>query len=545
MYKILIAEDESEMRNLIVKYIRREEPELDVVGSAVNGQEALEMAEQYHPDIVITDVFMPIMDGLEFLSEAEKRGIPLKTVIISGYDEFEYAKKAIGLGVADYLLKPFDPLELKAVLEKIKKELDSQRTLLDNMRLLREKADGKEVLLKEQLLRDILGGKAGIDEPEDWVLNTKADYFCVCLLRLPLFLASREWNMAKQENVEELVKLWSGGYIHKDIEVQGLPFGENGAILVLAGRAGGKQQFLYKVKNGMEHLQKSMEKYYHVRLICVAGSICDDWRALHGSYEDTLDVWKGMATFDQELIVCGARKDRQEKKEIQDSSKIIKNLKEQILLSVRIGQEKEPMDYLNELMQVYASIAPGRTDYVSISAGELVYAIFDEVERNQIRLDQNRSNEEVHNQIKEQLKNASLLEIKELLRNYFAMCHRSFLENKDRQQAEVILENVKELIENNLDFEELTLEWIAEKMHFSSTYIRQIFKQKTGERIMEYVIRKRMEKAGRLLLKTDMKIQEVAAACGYGNQRYFASSFKKYYDCTPTNFKSMMKEQGI
>lgn len=74
-------------------------------------------------------------------------------------------------------------------------------------------------------------------------------------------------------------------------------------------------------------------------------------------------------------------------------------------------------------------------------------------------------------------------------------------------------------------------------MHFSVTYVRQIFKQKTGERLMEYVIRKRMERAGDLLLKTNMKVQEIAEACGYSNQRYFASSFKKYYDCTPTEFK--------
>ena len=104
----------------------------------------------------------------------------------------------------------------------------------------------------------------------------------------------------------------------------------------------------------------------------------------------------------------------------------------------------------------------------------------------------------------------------------------------------MIVEHIKSVIEYNLEKEDLTLEWIAEQMHFSSTYIRQLFKQKTGERVMEYVIRKRMEKAAELLLKTDLKIQEIAAACGYSSQRYFASSFKKYYDSTPTDFKAMM-----
>ena len=107
----------------------------------------------------------------------------------------------------------------------------------------------------------------------------------------------------------------------------------------------------------------------------------------------------------------------------------------------------------------------------------------------------------------------------------------------------MIVEHIKNIIECNLEKEDLTLEWIAEQMHFSSTYIRQLFKQKTGERVMEYVIRKRMEKAAALLLKTNLKIQDIATACGYNNQRYFASSFKKYYDSTPTEFKTMMDRQ--
>ena len=119
-----------------------------------------------------------------------------------------------------------------------------------------------------------------------------------------------------------------------------------------------------------------------------------------------------------------------------------------------------------------------------------------------------------------------------------------FSEKSGEAAKKLLAENVKVLIENHLDFEELTLEWIAEQLHFSPTYIRQLFRQETGEKVAEYIIRKRMEKAAKLLLKTDMKILDVAYSCGYSNQRYFASSFKKYYECTPTDFKKMMEEQN-
>lgn len=544
MYRILIAEDESEMRNLLVKYMKRSQLDLEVVGSAVNGKEALAMTELYRPDIVLTDISMPVMDGLEFLQEVAKRSIPVKAVIVSGYDEFSYARKAIALGVSNYLLKPFDPQELKEVLEKIKGELKRQKVLLDNMQLLKEKVDVNETFLKERVLRDVLEGK-GEGDSEVGMINTEAGYYCVCLIKLPLYLTCGKWNLGCQENIEELVTILNGGCISKEIQVQGLSFEENGAILVLSGNASGSRQFFCKVKEGMTHLQKSMEKYYDVRLICVVGGVYSEWRKLHESYEQTLQVWRGLTSTDKNLIICGERKKDTPEVQLTDSSKRIQKLKEQILLSVRMGQEEESKDYLDELMHVYASIAPKKTDFVSISAEELVYAIFNEIEQNGIRLDEQKSNEEIQDQIKERLKHASLLEIKNLLLNYFAMCHKPFREHNTRQQSELIVENVKNLIECNLDKEELTLEWIAAQVHFSATYVRQIFKQKTGERLMEYVIRKRMEKAGHLLLKTNLKIQEIAEVCGYSNQRYFASSFKKYYDCTPTEFKAQFGKEEL
>lgn len=547
MYKILIAEDESEMRNLIVKYLNTMEPEFQVVGSAVNGLDALKLAESLRPDIVLTDISMPVMDGLEFIREAGQRNLPLKAVIISGYDEFDYARRAISMGVADYLLKPFDPEELRNVLDKIKRELDKQANLFENMRRLREKADEKGILLKEQILKGILLGKEDVREPEKWVLDVEAEFFCVCLLKLPLYPDARGWNLERQENVEELVKILSGGYIHRDIEAHGLGYEGNGAVLILAGSAGEKEQFLRRVKSGMEHLIQSMERHYSIRVVCVIGTICSHWRELHGSYEEVISSWKGITSADKGLIVCGRRKEgktQEAGKSEKDSSRAIKALKEQILLSIRMGQERESREYLEELMETYGSILPDGAEFASISARELVYSIFNEIARSHIRLDAACTNEEIESQVKGHLEHASLMEIGELLRHYFPMFHRAFLENRDRQQGDVIVENVRELIENNLDLEGLTLEWIAGKLNFSSAYIRQIFKQKTGEAIMEYVIRKRMEKAGRLLMNTDMRIQEVAKACGYGNQRYFASSFKKYYECTPSNFKRNVNTNG-
>lgn len=542
MYKILIAEDETEMKKLLVKYINREEPDLEVVGSASNGKEALALTEEKHPDIVLTDISMPVLDGLGFLEETVKRKIPLKAVIISGYDEFEYARKAIALGVSDYLLKPFEPEELKSVLEKIKGELDRQKIFLNNMQMLKEKANENETALKEQILRDIIiEGKQIVERSDPLLLDTESDFYCVALLKMPLCPASKVWEIEKRENVEELVKILRDGCLPRGIEVHGLGLENNGVALIMNGYAPEKQQFFYKLKKGLEHFQNSMEKYYDIQLICILGRVYQAWDGLAASYREAIQEWRGLSSSNRKMIVCGEKKDENSSGE-EDLSRKIKNLKDRIILSVQMGQEKNSIEYLDELFQVYASISPKKIDFVAISAEELVYMVFNEIEKRDIRLDKEKSNDEIQKKIKERLHNASLLEIKEVLRQYFSVCHRSFSENQEKRQTDRLVESVKNLIEDNLDYEDLTLEWIAERMHFSSTYIRQIFKQKTSERIMEYVIRKRMERAGRLLMETDMKIQEITEMCGYSNQRYFASSFKKYYDCTPTDFKKMVNK---
>lgn len=542
MYKILIADDETDTRNLLVKYIRLKEPDLEVVGSVMNGEEALRAAEAMQPDLVITDIFMPVMNGLEFLREAQNRGLTMKAAVISGYDEFAYAREAISLGVTEYLLKPFSPVELKAVIDKMKRELDSQRQLLDNMKQLREQVDNKDILLKERILREILEGKYEEADPPASLLDAFQDYYCACLIKLPMSLKDHAWDFSRQENVEELLDLIDGGYFHKDIHVNGLSFDKQGAILILSGMAASELQFLMKVKKGIIHLQQSLEKYYSMKILCMIGGIYDQWKELKASYQEALGLWRGMLEVDKTVVVYGEKSRDQTEQESdgrQGASEgqmgaagQITNLKEQIILAVRMGQEKHAMEVIDELMKCYASLSGKKADYVSVSVEELVYAVSGEVENLGIPHDDSR--------MKEQITNFSLLDIQAVLKEYIARCCRLVVANQEKYQADRIVESVKYLIERNLDFENLTLEWLSAQLNFSANYVRQIFKQKTGESFMEYLIRKRMEKAGRLLKDTDMMIQDVAKVCGYSNQRYFASSFKKYYACTPTAFKSMI-----
>ena len=123
MINVLLADDEPLLLRSLKMTIEGLDGEYRVIGTASDGRQALEMTEELVPDVVFTDIRMPVLDGLQFAEEIKKRSLPSRIVLISGYKEFEYAKKAITLGVEDYLIKPINPLMLQKLLTKMKEEL--------------------------------------------------------------------------------------------------------------------------------------------------------------------------------------------------------------------------------------------------------------------------------------------------------------------------------------------------------------------------------------------------------------------------------------
>jgi YesN/AraC family two-component response regulator len=140
--KAVVAEDEELILNHIIKHIHGFQLGFSVVGAAQNGKQALELIEEHSPDLLLTDIRMPVIDGLELLKQVTLNYPYIKTIIISGYSEFEYAKQAIKYGVKDYLLKPLEPDELREALTAIKVSLENETQAL--LRQLARNAPGNQ-----------------------------------------------------------------------------------------------------------------------------------------------------------------------------------------------------------------------------------------------------------------------------------------------------------------------------------------------------------------------------------------------------------------
>lgn len=535
MYKVLIADDETFVRSLLEKNLQASGLPIQICASAEDGEEALQKALEVHPDIIVTDISMPFKNGLELIRELQKQGIVTKNIIISGYDEFDYAKTAIALGVTDYLLKPLMPRELISAFEKIIRELDGQKALNQNLHTLIEQADKNAGLNRQRILKAILEGRE-ISAEDAELLGFIHKDGSACYLSSVLSLKGVLQDLGLPEGVEEFVKLIQSGYFSKGISIRAVTLEPNKLAVCFCAEGKNKAHFMEQLVNGLKGFAKSMEQYYDIIRYVTLGRVYSSISGLRDSYLDALETWKDALNPEKKIRIYGEKKQETVPKEGEIGSRI-RNMKSCIRGAVCSGEEEEALVLLKQLMGLFASISNKGGDYIFISAGELIFGIADDMEKNGCR----RPDKRDMPQLKSHMTAGSLLEIHELLETYIKKCCLQVKETLSANRQEVAVHLVQSYIEEHLKDRGLSAESAAELVHFSVSYLREIFKEVTGESFNEYLIRKRMEKAGELLRKTSMKVADIAESCGYDNQRYFSSSFKKFYGCTPTEFKEALK----
>lgn len=257
------------------------------------------------------------------------------------------------------------------------------------------------------------------------------------------------------------------------------------------------------------------------------------------SYREAKSVWRGMVNAQEGIRVYSEETEKLKQPDFENETKNqIRFWKNQIRLCVRTGQKQEALVNLTGLIKSYAALADKKNDYICASVAELIYDMQNDMEKAGIQREYRQTTELTQSR----LRYGSLADMKELMEEFIETYCEIVSRQSEETKAENVTAQIRALIDGNLGYARMDQEWIASQVHFSTSYIRQIFKQVMKENISEYIIRKRMELAGNLLKNTSFKVQEIAQECGYEDQRYFASSFKKFYGCTPTEYKRIVEE---
>jgi two-component system response regulator YesN len=543
MFRIVIADDEEVMRNILAKKIAGSGGPWSVAGTAGNGKQALEMIKQYGPDILITDICMPLMDGLELAGEAVKLNRDIKIVIISGYDDFAYAKKAITLGISDYLLKPFLPDELFSVLKKITGEIEDKTKQYANMMEKQRYFEDNLSWARELFLTKLVKGPGAIpaeknSEIADSPGTVGIDLSGTCFAAGILCFISGDGVPPEDDSLSG--KAWDyisspkGEFFPPDLKCYFFHSGDKLPSVLFTGSRSAPGIFKTGIEEGILKMNLSVKKYFGLRCFCILGSVSCQKEGIGRSYREGFRLWQSTLDTGREVIFYEALPGKKTPED--PCPRRLREPEGQLLTRVEMGDLPGALGLLEDLLRYYAEMSLlGYDNYVFLMLAELalnISAIREKYSGDPLK----EENREALARLKKHFSGGSLMDVRGTMRDYIRSCCAE-LSASGKNRGERIVIAVKELIESHLGDAEFNLERAAAMVYFSPSYVRQIFRHFTGTGFMEYLIRRRMETAGRLLANSGYKIQEVAEQAGYSNQRYFSSCFKKHYRCTPSDYR--------
>ncbi len=529
LYKVLLADDEEEIRLGISRKIDWESLGFQLAGQAENGAEALELAEQLRPDVVLTDIKMPFMDGLELCQRLKLLLPAAKMVVFSGFDDFEYARRAIGMNVSEYILKPINAPELCQVLEKLRSQLDQQRMERRNMETLRRRYEESLPVLRELFYTRLLDGRV----PPDQIPQRAARY--------EIDLPAGCWTVALAQvdspaepghpEREELLLLSVQSFLEDHFTLEGasgrtLLYNDAAALLVQLPGPGALNPLLQE----LERLRRLAQGYLGLSLTIGVGLPADGPGQLHACAEGA------HAALDYRVLLGSGRVLYIGDVEPVSPARLSFEEEDQRALAaaVKLGSEEQLVEVLRQLLervgQAHLSLDQCHLFFLEMVTGLLRLARASGVEAEQVFGPGFTGVVSITDF-------ASLEELGGWLQD----CCRKLRQALGRQRTDSawkIVEQARQLIEENYADSDLSVEMVCDRLHLSPAYFSTLFKRETGMSFTACVTARRMEQAAALLRDTDEKTYLIAEKTGYLDPNYFSYVFKRHFGLTPSKYRA-------
>ena len=535
LYSIILVDDEEEVRKSIIKQIDWESAGFQVVGDAENGEDALEKIEVLEPDVVLTDIRMPYMDGLTLAEKIRQRYPSTKVVIFSGYDDFEYAQKAIKLNVTEYILKPVNVEELTSILKRIKSNLDEEIEEKRNVSRLRENYRKSLPIIREQFFNDMVHRRLA----DDLIESKLREY------DIPI-TGARKWIIAAidvEKSDDRSKKTLS---LHEEEEL--IPISVMQIVREKLKSYCRFSLFQSTAEAGMVVIAALDDDNTTTGLIDVLGDICKETKRIlevpvtigighsvtglskiAGSYQSAVEalgykavVGSGITIYINDMEpVCSGKLEFDNSDESDFISAVKFGPDEKIeavmvrisgkLESARVHYRQQQVYVFGVLNTVIQMIQQYDLNLEEILGGELEYlSVIDKLQKRE--------------------------EFGEWLLKTARKMNQAINQERDMTTRQVI-QQAKQYIMDNYQNPDLSVEMICRHLHMSPAYFSTMFKKETGQAYIAYLTEIRLNKAVELLNKTDDKTYVIASKVGYQEQNYFSYVFKKKFGVSPTKFR--------
>ena len=531
MIRVFLCEDEFVVREGIKNNINWTDNGYEFVGEASDGELALPLIRKLEPDIVITDIKMPFMDGLE-LSRMIRKELPfIEIVILSGYEEFDYAKQAISIGVAQYLTKPIsgDDLlrELDFLREKIVKSKE-ERALKEQFKKEMEENESRE---RSELFRCLVSGTYSVTQllqkAEKLSIDLSAMWYNIVLL----FTKSdhheiEEYSKSSvtiDERINEIVR--ENGCIVFDRDLEGR------AILLMGDS---KEELQSRQDTLIAQIQEVFADYAHVRYCGGTGKAVNRLSQLNESYEEAgCALANRFFVSESGFFKAGRMAGNEGDPEVTldmtsiDAKRIDKSNVSKFL---KFGNHDEIPFYVSEFVNSVGRDAFNSYIFRQYIAMDVYFAVSSFLEE----LAGKKKDDIIKEVTKESLESADSVAA------YISAVISDAVRFRDsiatNRYKDIVDEAVK-YIEENFDDENLSLNQLASHVNVSPNHLSTIFSQQTGQTFIKYLTEFRMDKAREMLKCTSMRSSEISEAVGYKDPHYFSYMFKKTVGMTPTNYR--------
>lgn len=526
--KVLIVDDEESSRALIRMSIDWEQLHCIVIGEAGNGEQALDLLEENLPDIVLTDIYMPYMDGLE-LSERIVQNYPeTKVIVITGHNEFDYAQRGIKAGVFDFIVKPIDEEEIESTLKKACDFIKSEREMKENYGWLKQQLIKELPYLKEKFLNDLLYSHI---EEQDYLRRKKftdirvvSDYYQSIIIEI----TTDKIQTYDSHQKDSYLCYMFINYIKEVMDdLRGVEvYVDNTNNIVILNSDNGNNQEMNK---RLEAIKRRIQSHADIAFTIGVGGWYKGYNRIKTSYKEATEAvaYKIVSGINQiitydELIVSN-----------RSEEKLDQNWKDKLSLYIKGGITDEALKTIEEVFEGVVYQGDIQLKALRLKAIQIIMLMFNAMAEIGISIDEKKIVGE--GIFEEVFKVDTLPEIKEVIcLRVRDICKWVNVEHVNKQKT--IIDKINQYIEENIR-EQLSLNTISEQFHLNKSYLSRIYKARTGMTLGDYILSLRMERSIVLLRSTDKKAYEIAEEVGYRDPNYFGNSFKKYTGKSISEFR--------
>lgn len=536
MYRMIVVDDKEDIIQGIQAMGQWDDIGIVISGCAHDGQEALKLIEKNEPHIVITDIKMPIMDGLQ-LTESIKRMSPeIKVVILSGYDEFQFAQQALKLGAEEYLLKPIRIHQLKEVILRVIRKLDEELARKEEEAKLLERLQQSLPLLRNKYFQQLLVEPAGIHEEEVarrlnfLEVNLYSHHLAVILVEIDHYHGIIDPDSYQQSE-----------WLHREIEELEHNFNLENVKIAVFTDTSERMGWIVSVPslNNLPEINQNIfalaekinllaEKKENISLSIGIGRFYSGFSQLFHSYQDAVEALthKFLLGSNQIIHIDDVLPD-------QKLSFIYPvEIEKKLLLNLKTGAYQETEHLLENYFEVLDHYTYSSPKFIKKSLMGFILSLSRVLL--ELNIDEESVTENNDDLLTQITKFDTLDEIKKWIRKIVVKINLISSSEK-KHKAKVKMERAKEYIAQHIA-DEISLNAVAHYIDLSPNYFTTLFKEYTRETFMDYVIKIRIEKARELIQTGRYKVYEVANRVGYYDARYFSEIFKKYVGVTPADY---------